>query len=94
MKTTEHEYGVPKIIHEERTPFGGEVFKDIRKAALDLEKVYIQDVDNDSNNEFAFVFKNSEEEHGSVYTYRLEKGDIVKVNIPNKFFNNFKDNSD
>ena len=27
-KTTDHAYGVPKIAHEEKIPFGGEVFKD------------------------------------------------------------------
>lgn len=68
-----------------------EVFKDIKRVAATLEKVYIQDVDNDGNNEFAFVFKNSDKKHGNVYTYRYEKGDIAKVNLPNKFFNNFKD---
>ena len=68
-----------------------EVFKDIKRSATDLEKVYIQDVDNDGNNEFAFVFKGFDEKRGNVYTYRYENGDINKINISNKFFNNFKD---
>lgn len=68
-----------------------EVFKDIKRTAADLEKIYIQDVDNDGNNEFAFVFKNSDKKRGNVYTYRYKDGDVSKVTIPNKFFNNFKD---
>ncbi len=67
------------------------IFKDIKQTALDLEKVYIQDVDSDGNNELEFVFKSSNKGHGNVYTYRFENGDIVAVNIPSKFFNNFKD---
>ncbi len=71
-----------------------EVFKDIKRTATDIEKVYIQDVDGDGKNEFAFVLKNADKKRGNVYTYRYVDGNIVKVNIPNKFFNNFKDGDD
>lgn len=68
------------------------VFKDVKHLAGDIEKVYIQDVDEDGNNEFAFILKGLDKKRDNVYTYRYSNGNIEKINISQEFFNNFKDN--
>lgn len=69
------------------------LLKDAKHFATDVEKVYIQDVDGDGNNEFAFVLKGLDKKRDSVYTYRYSGGNVEKVNIPQTFFNNFEDNN-
>lgn len=68
------------------------LFNDIKYVGVDVEKVYIQDVDGDGNSEFAFILKVLGTKRDNVYTYKYSNGDVKKINIPQEFFNNFKDN--
>ena len=51
--------------------------------------IYIKDVDNDGNNEFAFTFGNIDGK--DFYTYKYQNGDILEVNLSLEDFYSFDD---
>ncbi len=63
-----------------------EIFEDIIHTVLDIEKVYIQDIDKDGINEIIIFGKNFEDSYSSIYAYKYKDDHISEITVPARFF--------
>jgi hypothetical protein len=63
-----------------------EVVEDITCDASNIEKVYVQDIDNDNLNEIVISSKKYEDSYNSIYAYKYDRGHLLQVKVPNDFF--------
>lgn len=63
-----------------------EIFEDVIHTVLDVEKVYIQDIDEDGINEVVVFVKNFEDSYSSIYAYKCSDKHVSEVSIPDSFF--------
>lgn len=63
-----------------------EVVEDITYTALDIEKVYIRDIDKDSANEIVVSVKNFEDSYNLIYAYKYSDDHLSEISVPADFF--------
>ena len=61
------------------------IFEDITRSGLDIEKIYIQDINKDGKNELVVFVKNFDGSYKSVYAYECDGERVFEVSLPNDF---------
>ena len=61
------------------------ILEDITHSGLDIEKVYIKDINKDGKNEIVIFIKNFDGFYKSVYAYECDSERVFEVSLPDDF---------